>query len=165
MSKPSLPTKNKLFGTNTAVNPLLTTLWDQSPDIFTTGPYNALCPYDSIYKSHTLTGCVATAMAQVMKYWNYPTKGIGTHSYTPPTKYLGVQTVNFGNTSYQWNLMPDTLSANDAPATINAVATLMYHCGVSVDMDYGVNGSGALVINNTDNFWSKSYHNLSLIHI
>ena len=52
------------------VEPLLTTQWYQK------SPYNQLCP------SYTMTGCVATAMAQVMKYWNYPAFGRGSHSYT-----------------------------------------------------------------------------------
>lgn len=113
-----------------SVSPLVQTKWDQSPY------YNALCP------SSTVTGCVATAMAQVMKYWNYPAKGTGFHSYNHPN--YGTLSANFGNTTYQWNSMPNTVNSSN-----NAVATLMYHCGVSVDMDYGpasTGGSGAFVI-------------------
>ncbi|MFZ4707948.1 MAG: C10 family peptidase, partial [Bacteroidales bacterium] len=71
----------------TSVNPLLTTTWNQSPY------YNALCPYDYSYNELTVTGCVATAMAQIMKYWNYPSQGIGFHSYVCPN--YGTQTANF----------------------------------------------------------------------
>lgn len=107
--------------------PLMTTKWNQSPY------YNALCPANSV------TGCVATAMAQIMKYWNYPAKGTGFHSYNHPT--YGTLSANFGGTTYQWSSMPNTVNSAN-----NAVATLMYHCGVSVNMDYSPQSSGAYVI-------------------
>lgn len=113
----------------TAVNPLLTTQWDQSPY------YNQLCPSYLLGLGHTQTGCVATAMAQVMKYWNYPTQGSGYHSYN--CNFYGTQSANFANTTYDWSHMPDQLSSSSSNTQINAIATLMYHCGVSVDMDYG----------------------------
>lgn len=119
-----------------AVNPLLTTTWDQAPY------YNALCPYDNVAGEYTVTGCPATAMAQIMKYWNYPLQGTGFHSYNDPQ--YGTQTANFASTTYNWSAMPTNVgSAN------NAVATLMYHCGVSVETNYGIassGGSGAYVI-------------------
>ncbi len=115
------------------VNPLLTTTWDQG--CF----YNTLCPADPAAMfscGHVYTGCVATAMAQVMKYHNYPPQGVGTHSYTHPD--YGVQTANFGATTYNWSSMPNNVTSSNT-----AVATLMYQAGVSVDMQYGVSGSGA----------------------
>ena len=149
-NKPTF-THQMLLNTTSGIAPLVHTLWDQSPDFLTTGPYNKLCPFDKNYGSRTLTGCVATTMAQVMKYWNYPAKGNGSHSYTPGSyPYLGVQTANFANTTYHWDQMPDTLSAKDSPSQIDAITTLMYHCGVSINMDYGVGavgGSGAYSIN------------------
>ena len=119
------------------VGPMLTTLWDQ------TYPYNYYCPACSNGGSggHTYTGCVATAMAQVMKYWNYPTTGNGSHSYTHST--YGVQSANFGATTYDWAHMPNSLTSSSSQTNINAVATLMYHCGVAVEMNYGPSGSGA----------------------
>ncbi|MDR0768509.1 MAG: C10 family peptidase, partial [Dysgonamonadaceae bacterium] len=57
------------------VAPLIQTKWDQS--LY----YNQYCPYDNSEGERTVTGCVATAMAQVMKFWNYPTTGTGFHSY------------------------------------------------------------------------------------
>ncbi len=110
-----------------SVNPLMQTKWNQSPY------YNSLCPYNSV------TGCVATAMAQIMKYWNYPAMGIGFHSYNHQT--YGTLSANFGSTTYQWVSMPNTINS-----TNNAIATLMYHCGVSVDMNYSPQTSGAYVI-------------------
>lgn len=114
-----------------AVTPLLSTTWDQGCY------YNASCPYDAGGDcSHALTGCVATATAQVMKFWNYPTTGLGSHSYSDPT--YGTQSANFGTTTYQWASMPANVTT-----TNTAVATLMKHCGVGVDMSYGVSGSSA----------------------
>ncbi len=120
-----------------SVNPLLTTTWSQSPY------YNDLCPYDvnagAANGYHAVTGCPATAMAQIMKYWNYPATGTGFHSYNHP--YYGTLSANFGATTYDWASMPDHLSGPN-----NAVATLMYHCGVAVEMQYGPTSSGSYVI-------------------
>lgn len=113
------------------VNPLLTTTWDQGCY------YNALCPYDvSGPCQHVYTGCVATAMAQVMKYHNFPPQGIGSHTYTCGT--YGPQTADFGNTTYDWASMPNNVTSSNTPT-----ATIMYHAGVSVDMMYSPSGSGA----------------------
>lgn len=119
-----------------AVAPLVATKWNQSPF------YNDLCPYDYGYGERAVTGCVAAAMAQIMRYWKYPSQGSGYHSYVH-TLY-GSQSANFGITTYDWNNMPLTLSGPN-----QAVAVLMQHCGISVDMNYGVastGGSGAYVI-------------------
>jgi hypothetical protein len=113
--------------TAAGVNPLLLTQWNQSPY------YNQLCPGGSV------TGCVATAMAQIMKYWNYPATGSGFHSYNHQT--YGTLSANFGTTSYEWGSMPNNVNSANS-----AVATLMYQVGVSVDMDYSPEVSGAYVI-------------------
>lgn len=127
----------------------LSTTWGQSP------LYNDLCPYSDYYQQQTVTGCVATAMAQIMKYWEYPSHGVGEHTYThiaytdDNNHYhdaMGELSVDFGATTYDWDNMPTKLTATSSAAQINAVATLMYHCGVSVEMNYGVSsigGSGA----------------------
>lgn len=120
------------------VSPMVAAMWDQG--CF----YNNECPPDnsaSSYCFHALTGCGATAMAQIMKYYNSPAHGTGEHSYTHPV--YGNLYANFGATTYDWYSMPNSLSANN-----DAVATLIYHCGVSQDMDYGPTGSSsnALVV-------------------
>lgn len=112
------------------VSPLLKTKWNQSPY------YNDLCPWDEELKARTITGCVATAMAQIMRYWSYPAMGSGSHGYTHP-KY-GYLFANFGVTYYDWSEMPEVVKEPNL-----AVATINYHCGVSVNMGYGVHGSGA----------------------
>ena len=113
----------------TAVAPLISTRWDQ------TSPYNMYCPGGSV------TGCVATAMAQIMKFWNYPSHGIGSHSYNHAS--YGVLSADFQSTTYDWNNMINTYSNSSTNAQKQAVATLMYHCGVSVEMTYSPNASGA----------------------
>ncbi len=121
----------------TTMGPLLETEWGQSPY------YNELCPANASGEK-TLTGCVATAMGQVMRYWQWPDMGVGTHSYTCP--YYGVQSADFGTTAYDWSHMPTRLTAVSDSISTSAVATLLYHCGVAVDMMYGTlsqNGSGA----------------------
>ena len=120
----------------TTVDPLVTTHWNQ--DCY----YNEYCPATSGGWwgggpcGHVYAGCVACAMAQVMKYWNHPQIGFGSHSYTHST--YGEQSANFGATTYQWDDMPEQIYSHN-----DAVATLMYHCGVSVDMNYSASGSGA----------------------
>ena len=123
------------------VNPLMTTTWNQSPY------YNDLCPQANWYSDKAVTGCVATAMAQIMKYHNHPKQGSGINTYyhSNNTVTYGNLTANFGNTTYNWANMPNALNASSTPAQIDAVATLMFHCGVSVNMNYSPNTSGAWV--------------------
>jgi len=115
-----------------SVAPLLTTIWNQDDY------YNDLCPYDiSGPNNHAFAGCVATAMGQVMKYWAYPVQGTGNHSYLPSTyPSYGIQSADFAATEYDYSLMPNSINSGNIQ-----VATLLYHCGVSVDMNYGPTGS------------------------
>ncbi|TAF73696.1 MAG: T9SS C-terminal target domain-containing protein [Bacteroidetes bacterium] len=129
-----------------SVAPLIQTKWNQNPY------YNNLCPrkfnwLTLSYEERAVTGCVATAMAQIMKYWNSPTQGSGFHSYNH-SKY-GLLSADFGSTTYDWANMPNQLSSSTTTVQNNAVAELMYHCGISVDMVYGLaenGGSSAYVI-------------------
>ncbi len=121
---------NRSGAKTTAVTPLVTTKWNQD------APYNWKDPGTGATKAYT--GCVATAMAQIMKFWNWPVKGTGSHSYTAANYAPAVQTANFGITEYGWSGMPNTIASNN----IN-IATLMYHAGVGVDMDFGYSASGS----------------------
>ncbi len=128
--------------TRDAVSPLLLTRWDQD------APYNGSCPGTTYNRA--VTGCVATAMAQVMKYHRCPATGTGSHSYDCNySQYgypnYGTLSANFGATTYDWDNMLNTYaSANSGTAAQrDAVATLMFHCGVSVEMMYSPEGSGA----------------------
>ncbi|MDR1730014.1 MAG: thiol protease/hemagglutinin PrtT [Prevotellaceae bacterium] len=127
---------------NVIVEPLIQTTWNQNP------PYNNLCPKTQFplngLGGRTPTGCVATAMAQIMKYYNYPIRGTGA-SQAYQTGYnedINVPSVEF-NVDYGWDNMLDIYSGTETLAQNSAVATLMYHCGVSVRMSYWSNSSGA----------------------
>ena len=117
----------------TSVTPLLTTTWNQHPY------YNNLCPGSG--SNQTIAGCVAVAMAQIIRYHQYPTHGLGTHTYTDLN--YGSQTANFAGTTYQYSMMPNALTASSSSAQVNAVATLVRHCGVAANMEYGVSASSA----------------------
>ena len=116
------------------VSPLLSTAWNQAP------LYNNFCPFDSTKNERTVTGCVATGMAQVINYWEYPNTGFAAHTLRH-ARY-GELTANFQNTTYNYALMPDTLKSTSSLSEVDAIATLMYHCGISVDMDYNVAAEG-----------------------
>ena len=118
--------------TQYVVEPLIKTHWYQSPG------YNKYCP--EIDGEKTVTGCVATAMAQVMNYWQWPKQGIGFHEYK--SQNCGTVATVFGGSPYNWDYMPEQLNDNSLDSCIVAVAELMFDCGVSVDMNYGLNSSG-----------------------
>ena len=123
----------------TAVSPLLGDIkWNQST------PYNNMCPkYDDTNLS--ATGCVATAMAQVMMYWKYPNElKADINEYTTSTHKLTVAGETKGQ-KYDWdNMLPSYYSGNYNQTQADAVAKLMLHCGKAVEMDYGME-SGAIV--------------------
>lgn len=125
---------------NVVVGPLLgNNKWNQ------TKYYNDLCPADatgnSAYGGHAAVGCGALVMGQVMRYWRFPTTGTGSHSYSSS---YGTLSANFGATTYHYENMPNQLTASNHPdSCVEAVATLLYHCGVSVNMNYGPNASVA----------------------
>lgn len=116
---------------------LLTSTWDQGSG------YNNYCP--TMNGEHVVVGCVATAMAQIIRYWQYPTRGFGRHSYNH-TAY-GVLAVDFDTTEYNYNRMPDHLSWNSPSSQKDMVSRLCYHCGIVVNMEYQhaghTSGSGA----------------------
>lgn len=118
------------FNALTSVEPLIKTKWNQN------SPFNDLCPMTS--EGRAVTGCVATGMAQVMNYHGAPLKGIGSHT----NAYFAGCTADFGNTTYDWANMLDTYGNNATETEKNAVATLMYHCGVATDMRYTAYDSG-----------------------
>ena len=95
-----------------AIKPLLTTKWNQH------SPYNLLCPYDEVNDALSVTGCVATAMAQIMRYHEYPS-------------------------AYNWSLMKDDYDSGDESEAANEVAKVMKDAGQSVYMEYSANGSSA----------------------
>ena len=142
------------------VGPLLSTTWGQECG------YNDYTPTPGNFCNHAPTGCVATAMTQIMKYWNYPPSNSPIPGYDDRLNYdnngspisgsdygwiSGVSSVN-----YDWGNMHNN-SGSDA------TAILMYHCGVSVKMNYGPNSSGAYdtdVVTAFQNYFNYSVANL-----
>jgi hypothetical protein len=121
-----------------SVAPLLMSTWDQG------WYYNYLCPEDTGGQDgHVWTGCVATAMAQVMYYYRYPAQGSGSHGYSSDYGYLSA---NFGNTTYNWYGMQ-----NDISGKYNFdMEQLQSHLGISIDMMYNPSGSGAYMGDEVD---------------
>ena len=125
----------------TAVGPLMTTKWSQD------WPYNLYCPTYTVSNGGTeraVTGCVATAMTQIMNYYQWPLQGSGSHSYhcnvndTDPT----MLSADFSQSFYEWDKMLDFYDENSSEESCNAVAKLMSDAGISIDMNYG-SSSGA----------------------
>lgn len=122
------------------IAPLVSTKWGQNE------PYNNAIPCQSGYKPFP-TGCVATAMAQIMKHWNHPIHGNGSNSYV--RNYNGGEfsltfEADFAHTTYDWANMLDSYTGNSATTTQkNAAALLAYHAGVSVNMKYAGTSSSS----------------------
>lgn len=117
-----------------AISPMLTTMWNQGD------PYNMLCPMDSDELS--VTGCAATALAQVLYYHKYPAKTIaGIPAYV--TKSKGFQIDSIPPTDIDWAHMLDRYTGNETQQQKLAVATLMKLCGAAFEMNYSSDGSGA----------------------
>ena len=128
----TLPSRNGGRG----VDYICQTKWNQD------SPYNYYAPEASSGPNgRCYAGCVATAMSQVMKRWDHPTQGTGSHAYN--CHGYGRLEAHFGETTYDWEHMPDRLGGNSTQEEIEAVALLMYHCGVAVNMGFSPNGSGA----------------------
>lgn len=117
-------------GKDRIVEPMLRTTWDQG------NYYNGMCPPDPAGPGgRCWAGCVATAVGQLMFYHRWPEQGTGEYSYTHPV--YGEQYANFGEATYNWNGMETSINGPNSH-----IAQLLYHLGISFDMDYGPNGSG-----------------------
>lgn len=138
----SNPTKT--MAPRTAIAPLLETKYNQSE------PYNNQCPVikysDGTTWGRAVTGCVATAMAQVMRYWKYPAAGQGSHSYIcePNGGQSFTESMDFSTVTFDWdNMLTEYTYGNYTDTQAAAVAQLMHACGVSVNMTYTPVESGA----------------------
>lgn len=135
--------KNASAASTSAVAPLLGNIeWDQ------TSPYNNMCPrYDSVHVA--ATGCVATAMAQVMAYYKYP-KQLKADIPGYVNRWNGIPmeipTITREEGVYDWdNMLPKyNKEANATQQQKDAVAKLMYHCGAAVQMNYGLESAAAV---------------------
>ena len=161
--------KNDAYGA--AIPALVKTHWSQSGHYATLvqEKFNeAVRATEAKYSCRTVTGCVATALAQVMNYHKYPAQGQGSHSYQFETQlpdyttdgrdtsytYTLSLSADFSQSHYDWAHMATAYDyewvsdteyreVQNTAEECNAVAQLMYDCGVSVDMNYGFDGSGA----------------------
>jgi len=134
------------------VEPLVTTTWGQG------APYNFTTP--EIGGSHAPTGCVATAMAQLMKYYNYPSQGKGKGYYTRDGNSTHVPE-NI-STVYEWEKMLDSYRGITLTEEIGLpVARLMSDAGIATYMDYGSNSSGALEFNAARGFVNNFSYELA----
>ncbi len=116
-----------------SVAPLVKTTWNQN------SPYNNKIPT-------YMTGCVATGTAQIMKYWNYPERGKGTHTHS--MSRFQSHFADFSATTYNWASMKAAYGSKyDTKEQVDAVATLMYHVGIATDMEWGSESSGTPNIN------------------
>lgn len=131
-----------------ATNWLIDDKWDQGDNDNPT--YNLYCPVH--FHKYCLTGCVATATAMIIHYYQYPTVGRGSKAFYPtytvdgnnqiitsPTSVM----INYGQTYYDYDHMPVSLSSQSDSAEIKAVAQLMFHVGVAVAAEYGLEGTSA----------------------
>ena len=118
-----------------AVEPLIGNVaWNQD------APYNNHCPIDPKTQKRSVTGCMATAAAQVMYHHRYPEKGTGSYSYWCGWENLSV---NFSEATYDWDHMLPSYKNDYTQQESDAVAQLMYHAGVASNMWYGSASSGA----------------------
>ena len=117
---------------------LIKTTWDQGD------PFNSQIPTLGPGHEKFVTGCTATALAQVMKFWEYPTKGVSSNSYSIRynSTYNITFSASFSNTTYDWANMLDDYSDGYTTAQAKAVATLMYHAGVAETSTYGQSSTG-----------------------
>lgn len=118
------------------IEPMVKTTWDQL------SPYNGQCPLVGVRRS--VTGCVATAMAQIMNYWKYPEVGQGEITYTP-NNFSSPLSLDFSTVEFDWDNMLDSYpyNASSTDPSSKAVATLMKACGYAVKMNYSPDASGA----------------------
>ena len=163
--------KNRLSTTSTiqpfatSVSPLLGNIaWNQGD------PYNLLCPTltnASGETERTVTGCVATATAQVMRYYKWPAKGTGSNSYTWE-KGGKTLSVDFSKSTYDWDNMTETYNSNSSTTEKNAVAKLMYDCGVSCNMEYNLSsagGSAASAYDQVEGLYNYFGYDLGMEHL
>lgn len=120
------------------VEPIIKTYWNQGT------PYNNFCPTNVNGNAYP-TGCVATALSQIMYYYQYPAKGVGSHGYSfMPAQGEGRYiSLDFSTITFDWNnMLADYANVDYTDQQAKAIANLMYSVGVAVEMQYSESGSG-----------------------
>lgn len=130
---------------------LLSSTWDQGSG------YNEYCP--TLNGEHVVVGCVATAMAQIIRYWGYPSRGFGKKKYVH--SYYGQQSADFDTANFDYSLMPDKMTRRTTAAQKHMCSLLCYYCGVVVNMEYQhpghTSGSGSHTENVVDGILHFGY--------
>ena len=145
MASDATATTRRAVETHDAIAPLIKTKWDQGSATAAGYIYNTACPIHTL--KHCLTGCVATAGAQIMYYYRYPESTTGVDGYQVDGQYLDINAdtkKGLSETTFNWDIMK--LSYNDADQGTESqqeVAKLMVYAGFAAQMNYGLGGSGA----------------------
>ncbi len=122
------------------VLPLLSDRWHQYE------PYNILCPYSAEGESRCVAGCVAISMAELMNYYKYPSQGTGYLEYNDSTGSGMILHTDLSDHKYSWSEILNDYTEAYSESSAQSVAQLIYDCGVSVNMRYGQESSGASII-------------------
>ena len=115
-----------LLGSEKSIEPIVKCTWYQR------APYYNDCP--KIGEETTLTGCVATAIGQILKTYEFPKQGYGSHTYTHPT----IGELSTTMTKYNWNNIKESYTGEPGEAGAEDVAALLYQIGVALEMNYGL---------------------------
>lgn len=152
-SHPDVSLKTATRHNSVVVSPLVSCTWNQR------SPFYNQCPTSGT--QHCLTGCVATAMAQVMYYWKYPESAPPLDGYTSEINGITVGALPGG--TFDWGNMLDVYPTNATTEQKNAVAMLMRYCGQACYMAYGTNGSGAYSDDELEGMKTFGYNEAALL--
>jgi hypothetical protein len=146
---PEVPVMAAAGQNSVVVSPLVSCTWNQR------APFYNQCPTSGT--QHCLTGCVATAMAQVMYYWKYPAQAPALDGYTSEVNGATVDALPGG--TFDWDNMLDVYPTNATARQKDAVAMLMRYCGQACHMGYGTSASGAYSDDELEGMKTFGYNN------
>ena len=146
---PDVPVMAAAGQNSVVVSPLVSCTWNQR------APFYNQCPTSGT--QHCLTGCVATAMAQVMYYWKYPAQAPALDGYTSEVNGATVDALPGG--TFDWDNMLDVYPTNATAQQKDAVAMLMRYCGQACHMGYGTSASGAYSDDELEGMKTFGYNN------
>lgn len=140
------------------ISPMISSCWDQC------APYNTLLPKHDGRTPYT--GCVATAMAQIMSYHEWPDKGAGTIQWTCNRDYASHDHIfNFEDEAFDWGNMVDKYDESATSQEEAAVARLMYACGAAAEMQYGYSASGSYIWLAASGLWKYLKYDLGMEYL
>ena len=132
---PETPTVGDPGTPTVIVEPLIKTQWSQG------APYNGMCPIDPVSGERCLTGCNATALAQILNYYRWPANGHGEHHNCKDTLLY----VNFDVSTYDWDNTLTQYSSTCPTDKEETISKIMYDCGIAIDTEYMPDGSAAYI--------------------